>query len=111
MQREALMKEITLKATVAQVRGQFDMQKEKVAHRFRNFSETPRFYTQTYNFSTPIGEWDVIPYKQLNKKFKGHFLTSLSVLTYNIWFNEDDNFDGMCIIIGIHMSLGINGCL
>ena len=73
---------------------QLDTGKLLVQRRFSKFNACPRFYSNSYKFSKQENEWQVVSYKQLNRKFMGHPLKEFKLLTYNIWFNTDENFEG-----------------
>lgn len=81
------------KETYSQVSGQFDVAKEPMMRKFRHYNEQPpQFYTHA--FSHKSEEWAPVSYQTLNRKFNGHQFSNFRVLTYNIWFLEDENFDG-----------------
>ena len=79
--------------TVSQVKEHIDTKKEVLAPRFRKYNERPKYYANTYKYSSILGSWGFVPYQTLNRKFTGHVISSLRVLTYNIWFKDDENFD------------------
>jgi len=74
-------------------------QKEAMKRRFQGLmapNTEPRYYSHPFRYDSHNEAWTVIPFQTLTeRKFKGHHLRSLRLLTYNIWFREDENFDGM----------------